>query len=219
MYGVKETARKITCATESDDMNVKRIVRYLKGAPSAKCLIETVTLPKFVNVFTDSDWAGHPMTSKSTSCGVLPTHSRMHPAFSQVTFPHNLASHGARRPQSIHVLSWSPIVFAVCFDLATSNGLLLSMPGVLPRVLQPIPTPLQQLRRHYLKMLARKWRAEAFRNALRYHGTFSKSNCLLMSLPTLSCGPIISRPAERALGWWTRFAEISAAVPGLEVSL
>ena len=93
------------------------------------------------------------------------------------------------------------------------------MPNVLRRVLQPIPNPLQQLRRHYLKMLARKWRAEAFRNALRYHGTFSKSNCLLMSLPTLSCGPTTSRPAERALGWWTRFAEISAAVPGLEVSL
>ena len=36
MYSVKETARKITCPTESDEMNLKRIVRYLKGAPSAK---------------------------------------------------------------------------------------------------------------------------------------------------------------------------------------
>ena len=35
MYSVKETARKITCPTESDEMNPKRIVRYLKGAPSA----------------------------------------------------------------------------------------------------------------------------------------------------------------------------------------
>ena len=41
MYSVKETARKITCPTESDEMNLKRIVRYLKGAPSAKSLIET----------------------------------------------------------------------------------------------------------------------------------------------------------------------------------
>ena len=50
------TARKIICPTESDEMNVKRIVRYLKGALSAKCLIEIVTPPKFVNVYTDSDW-------------------------------------------------------------------------------------------------------------------------------------------------------------------
>ena len=71
MYSVKETARKIICPTESDEMNVKRIVRYLKGAPSAKCLVEIVTLPKFVNVYTDSDWAGQPMTCKSTSGGVV----------------------------------------------------------------------------------------------------------------------------------------------------
>ena len=55
MYSVKETARKIICPTESDEMNVKRIVRYLKGVPSAKCLIEIVTTPKFVNVYTHSD--------------------------------------------------------------------------------------------------------------------------------------------------------------------
>ena len=50
MYSVKETARKITCPTESDGMNLKRIVRYLKGAPSAKRLIEIITPSKFVNV-------------------------------------------------------------------------------------------------------------------------------------------------------------------------
>ena len=68
---VKETARKIICPTESDEMNVKRFVRYLKGASSAKCLIEIVTTPKFANVCTDSDWAGQPMTCKSTSGGVV----------------------------------------------------------------------------------------------------------------------------------------------------
>ena len=66
-----ETARKIICPTESDEMNVKRIVRYLKGAPSAECLIEIVTHPKFVNVHTDSDWAGQPTTCKSTCGGVV----------------------------------------------------------------------------------------------------------------------------------------------------
>ena len=36
MYSVKEKARKITCPTESDEMNLKRIVRYLKGASECK---------------------------------------------------------------------------------------------------------------------------------------------------------------------------------------
>ena len=71
MYSVKETARKITCPTESDEMNLKRIVRYLKGAPSAQSLIEITTPSKFVNVYTDSDWAGQATTWKSTSGGVV----------------------------------------------------------------------------------------------------------------------------------------------------
>ena len=52
-------------------MNLKRIVRYLKGAPSAKRLIEIITLSKFLNVYTDSDWAGQATTCKSTSGGVV----------------------------------------------------------------------------------------------------------------------------------------------------
>ena len=71
MYSVKETARKVTCPTESDEMNLKRIVRCLKGAPSAKSLIEIITPSKFVNVYTDSDWAGQATTCKSTSGGVV----------------------------------------------------------------------------------------------------------------------------------------------------
>ena len=71
MYSVKETARKITCPTESDEMNPKRIVRYLKGAPSAKSLIEITTPSKFVNVCTDSDWAGQATTCRSTRGGLV----------------------------------------------------------------------------------------------------------------------------------------------------
>ena len=70
-YSVKETARKITCPTESDEMNLKRIVRYLKAAPSAKSLIGIITPSKFVNVKTDSDLAGQATTCKSTSGGVV----------------------------------------------------------------------------------------------------------------------------------------------------
>ena len=50
MYSVKETARKILCPTN---------------------LIEIITPSKFVNVYTDSDWAGQATTCKSTSGGVV----------------------------------------------------------------------------------------------------------------------------------------------------
>ena len=50
---------------------MKRIVRHLKGVPSAKSLIEIVTSPKFVNVYTDSDWAGQATTCNGTSGGVV----------------------------------------------------------------------------------------------------------------------------------------------------
>ena len=46
-------------------------MRYLKGAPSAKRLIEIITPSNFVNVYTDSDWAGQATTCKSTSGGVV----------------------------------------------------------------------------------------------------------------------------------------------------
>ena len=46
MYSVKETARKIICPTESGEMNVKRVVRYLKCAPSAIVLHQNLSTPK-----------------------------------------------------------------------------------------------------------------------------------------------------------------------------
>ena len=53
MYSVKETGRKNTCPTESDEMNVKRIARYPNGVTSAKCSIENNRFLPFVNVYTD----------------------------------------------------------------------------------------------------------------------------------------------------------------------
>ena len=48
-------------------MNVKRIARYLKGVPIAKCLIVINRFPPFVNVYTDSEWAEQHRTCGSTS--------------------------------------------------------------------------------------------------------------------------------------------------------
>ena len=56
LYSVMETAREILHPPESDDTSMKRSVRYLDRAPSAKYLIELVTCPQSVYVYTDSEW-------------------------------------------------------------------------------------------------------------------------------------------------------------------
>ena len=49
MYGVTETAREIMCSTETDEMNVKRIARYLKCVPTAKCHQQITSVPERVH--------------------------------------------------------------------------------------------------------------------------------------------------------------------------
>ena len=84
MYSVKEKARKITCSTETDEMNVKRTARYLKGVPSAKCLIEINTVRERVH---RQQLAGQHQTCKSTSGGVTQWEKR--DSFGMVKKEHN----------------------------------------------------------------------------------------------------------------------------------
>ena len=87
-------------------MNVKRIVRCLKGAPSAKCLLEVVTPTKFVNVYTDSDWAGQPTTCKSTSGGVVHFRNETLTARSRTQQTVSLSSAGAELSALTTGLAW-----------------------------------------------------------------------------------------------------------------
>ena len=89
---MKETARKITCATERNEINVKRTARNLKGVPIAKCLIEINRFPPFVNVYTDSDWAGQHQMCKSTSGGVTQLGSTTLSAWSRTQLSVSLSS-------------------------------------------------------------------------------------------------------------------------------
>ena len=52
-------------------MNMKHVVRYMKGVSSEKCVIEIVTSPRSVNVYPDTVWAGQSTICKSTSGGVV----------------------------------------------------------------------------------------------------------------------------------------------------
>ena len=55
---------------QSDWALLKRLCRYLIGAPRLVQLFRWQELPKSVHVFADSDWAGCQGTCRSTSGGV-----------------------------------------------------------------------------------------------------------------------------------------------------
>ena len=69
-YPCKECSRRMARPRQGDWAALKRIGRYLKGAPRLIQLFKWQEMPKSVGVFADSDWAGCRSTCRSTSGGV-----------------------------------------------------------------------------------------------------------------------------------------------------
>ena len=66
-FASKELARAMQTPTEWDQSQLKRVVRYLAGAPRLVQRFESQSAPSHVTVFSDSDHAGCMKTRKSTS--------------------------------------------------------------------------------------------------------------------------------------------------------
>ena len=66
-FAVKELARRMQQPNTKNMQAHKRLVRFLKGSP--RCLVVYDRQPEqpFVDVFSDSDWAGCTKTRRSTS--------------------------------------------------------------------------------------------------------------------------------------------------------
>ena len=71
MYAVKELARKMATPSVIDAERVRRLVRYLKGRPRAVAWYRYQDMPRHVDGYTDSDWAGCRVTRRSTSGGCI----------------------------------------------------------------------------------------------------------------------------------------------------
>ncbi len=69
-YAVKEIARRMARPTGSDWVLLKRLARYLLHAPRGIFRYYWQDMPKEIDTFTDSDWAGCKATARSTSGGV-----------------------------------------------------------------------------------------------------------------------------------------------------
>ena len=70
-FAVKELARSMASPSHENWNGLKRLGRYLRGAPRLVYDFEWQEPPTCLRVFTDSDWAGCKGTRKSTSGGVV----------------------------------------------------------------------------------------------------------------------------------------------------
>jgi hypothetical protein len=68
---MKEICRNMSSPTVNDWPSVKRLARYLLGAPRMVVKYDFQKLPSNIVVWTDSDFAGCSKTRKSTSGGVV----------------------------------------------------------------------------------------------------------------------------------------------------
>ncbi len=70
LYAVKEVARRMSTPTHGDWTLMKRVGRYLIGAPRAIQSFPWQQLQTSIDTFVDSDWAGCKSSCRSTSGGV-----------------------------------------------------------------------------------------------------------------------------------------------------
>ena len=70
-FPCKEASRRMSRPCQDDWQMLKRIARYLRGAPRFVQMFEWQALPASIDIYTDSDWAGCKSTCRSTSGGVV----------------------------------------------------------------------------------------------------------------------------------------------------
>ena len=70
-YAVKGAAKRMSAPNAPDMQLLKRLGRYLKGAPGAVQLFVWQEQPAELVAYVDSDWAGDKAGRKSTSGGMV----------------------------------------------------------------------------------------------------------------------------------------------------
>ena len=70
-FATKEACKGMSRPTTGDWKALKRIARYIAGLPRLVIVFKAQLKPEFVDVYTDSDWAGDERTGRSTSGGII----------------------------------------------------------------------------------------------------------------------------------------------------
>ena len=67
LYSTKTVASFMQSPTKSAMVKLKRLVRYLVGFPQAEWAYSKQVVPKYLDVYGDSDWAGDEERKRSTT--------------------------------------------------------------------------------------------------------------------------------------------------------
>ena len=67
LYSTKTVASFLQSPTKSAMVKLKRLVRYLVGFPQAEWAYSKQVVPKYLDVYGDSDWAGDEERKRSTT--------------------------------------------------------------------------------------------------------------------------------------------------------
>jgi len=70
-YSVKELTRRMSCPDSEDWVALKRLGRYLVGKPRVVLQYGNQHMPRYIDCWVDTDWAGCTRTRRSTSGGGL----------------------------------------------------------------------------------------------------------------------------------------------------
>ena len=115
-YSVKEVCRGMSNPTYSDFQRLKRIIRYLKGAPRAVFAWPFQSVQSDVKVYNESDWAGCKRTRRSTSGGA-------------VMYGSHLLKHRARTQAGIALSSGEAELYALNQGSGADPGNWIDGPG------------------------------------------------------------------------------------------
>ena len=70
-FAVKEICKRMSIPSHGDWERIKRLARYLIQYPRLETVFPFEDLPKVIQAYSDSDWAGDRETRRSTTAGAL----------------------------------------------------------------------------------------------------------------------------------------------------
>ena len=121
-YAVKEAARRMSKPLSTDWKAVLKIGRYLAGKPRLIMTFPWQQSVSVVTTYTDSDWAGCPITSRSTSGGIISLGGHMIKSYARQQRVVALSSAEAELYAMVAASAETLAMIAYCRDLGFAVG-------------------------------------------------------------------------------------------------
>ena len=121
-YAAEEAARRMSRPRASDWGALHKIGRYLAGKPRLVMTFPWQSLVTSLTTYTDSDWAGCPVTARSTSGGIVSIGSHVIKSYSRQQRVVALSSAEAELYAMVAASAESLAIIAYARDLGVSLG-------------------------------------------------------------------------------------------------